>query len=99
MIKHIVLFQFKPFESESAKTTKLEEIKSGLEALPAKVDVIKSLSVGLNSNPAEQYDLALETTFNSLEELDIYAKHPDHVAVGKIIREILEKRACVDFEI
>ncbi len=99
MIKHIVLFQFKQFESESAKKAKLEEIKEGLEALPAKVDVIKSLSVGLNVNPAEQYDLALETTFNNLEELDIYAKHPDHLAVGKIIREILEKRACVDFEI
>ncbi len=98
MIKHIVLFQLKAFDSESAKNEKLEEIKKGLESLPAKIDVLKSLSVGLNVNPNEKYDLALETTFDSLVEVDIYAKHPDHVAVGKILREVLEERACVDFE-
>ncbi len=99
MIKHVVLFQLKEFESAEAKVDKLSEIKSALEALPPKVDVIKSLTVGINANPEEQYDIILETTFNNLEELDIYAKHPDHVAVGGIIRAVLEKRACVDYEI
>ncbi len=99
MIKHVVLFQLQEFSSAEAKTAKLDEIKSALEELPSKVNEIKSLKVGLNANPEEQYDIILETTFNNLEELDIYAKHPDHVAVGGIIRAVLEKRACVDYEI
>ena len=97
MIKHIVLFQLKPFESKETKDAKLAEIKSGLLGLIDKVSVLKSIEVGLNTNPAEQYDIALTTTFDSMEDLEIYAKHPDHVAVGKIVREVLEARSCVDY--
>jgi len=56
------------------------------------------MEVGINVNPNEAYDIALVTSFNNLEELEVYAKHPDHVAVGGIIRPVLEKRACVDYE-
>ncbi len=99
MIKHIVLFQLKPFENKETKDAKLAEIKSGLLELKEKVSVLKSIEVGLNTNPAEQFDIALTTTFDSMEDLEIYAKHPDHVAVGKIVREVLEARSCVDYEI
>lgn len=98
MIKHVVLFQLKEFSSNSEKVEKLNEIKLALEALPQKVNVINSLQVGVNINQSEEYDIVLSTTFNSLEDLGIYAKHPDHVAVSAIIRAVLEKRACVDFE-
>lgn len=98
MIRHIVLFKLKAFESESDKTTKLAEIKLGLESLPAIISEIKLLKVGINTNPAEQYDISLLTEFETMEALHAYAVHPDHVAVGKIIREVLEGRACVDSE-
>jgi len=98
MIKHIVLFKLKSFASEADKNAKLTEIKEGLLALKHKVETLKSIEVGLNCNPKEDYDIALTTTFNNLSDLDLYAKHPDHVAIGKIIREVLEARSCVDFE-
>ena len=99
MIRHIVLFKFKAFDTEVAKIAKLQEIKSRLEALPELISEIKLLSVGINANPAEAYDLNLLTEFASMDDLHTYAVHPDHVAVGKIIREVLEARACVDSEI
>ena len=49
-------------------------------------------------NPNEQFDLSLLSEFESMKDLEIYAKHPDHVAVGKVIREILDARSCVDSE-
>lgn len=98
MIKHIVLFQLKTFNNEADRDNKLSEIKNALLDLKGKVDVLKSIEVGINSNPAEQFDIALTTTFNSMADLDIYAKHPDHLAAGKIVREVLESRACVDYE-
>ncbi|MBS2211635.1 Dabb family protein [Carboxylicivirga mesophila] len=98
MIKHIVLFQLKSFDSENLKAAKIEEIKKGLLALDDKIDALLSIEVGVNCNPNEQFDIALTTTFNNMEDLEIYAKHPDHLAVGKIIREVLEARSCVDFE-
>ncbi|MBR8536518.1 Dabb family protein [Carboxylicivirga sediminis] len=98
MIKHIVLFQLKSFDSEKLKSAKIEEIKEGLLALDDKIDALLSIEVGVNCNPNEQFDIALTTTFNNMEDLETYAKHPDHLAVGKIIREVLEARSCVDFE-
>nr|WP_321450414.1 Dabb family protein [uncultured Carboxylicivirga sp.] len=95
MIKHIVLFQVKPIDN---KASKLEEIKEGLLGLKEKVSVLKSIEVGLNSNPAEKFDIALTTTFDNMEDLETYAKHPDHLAVGKVLREVLEARSCVDYE-
>lgn len=99
MIKHIVLFKLKSFDSEELKNKKLTEIKEGLMALIDKVDTLKSIEVGLNCNPNEAFDIALNTTFDNMEGLDAYAKHPDHLAVGKILREVMEDRSCVDFEV
>lgn len=99
MIKHLVLFKLKAFESETSKTEKISEIKSCLEALPAKIDVIKALEVGINMNPKEDYDIALRVEVESMEALEIYAKHPDHVACGTILRPVMHSRACVDYQI
>ncbi|WP_439181642.1 Dabb family protein [Carboxylicivirga taeanensis] len=98
MIKHIVLFKLKSFDNEALKSAKLTEIKDGLLALEDKIDALLSIEVGINCNPNETFDIALTTTFNSLKELEIYAQHPDHLAVSKILREVLEERSCVDFE-
>ncbi len=97
MVKHIVLFKLVEFESTEAKQLKLNEIKSGLENLPKLIRELKFLEVGINSNPAEKFDIALTTEFASMSDLDIYAKHPDHVKVAVIIRAVLADRACVDY--
>ncbi|MCU4177531.1 Dabb family protein [Carboxylicivirga sp. N1Y90] len=99
MIKHIVLFKLQEFENEAAKEAKQKEIKLGLEKLENIIPELKSIEVGINSNPEENFDIALSTTFNSMEDLATYAKHPDHLAVSKILRAVLESRSCVDFEI
>jgi hypothetical protein len=98
MIRHIVLFKLKSFDSAQRKADKLIEIKKGLEALPAIIPQLKLMRVGINMNPAEQYDLSLLTEFDTMADLQTYAVHPDHLAVGKVIREVLESRACVDSE-
>ena len=96
MIRHIVLFKLKSFQNEALKSAKLEEIKLALEALTALIPEIKLLNVGVNYNPAEQFDISLLTEFASIDDLQAYVSHPDHIAAAKIIREVLESRACVD---
>lgn len=96
MIRHIVLFKLNSFQNEALKVAKLQEIKLALEALPARISEIKLLSVGINTNTAEQFDISLLTEFASIEDMHAYVAHPDHVAAAIIIREVLESRACVD---
>lgn len=97
MIKHIVLFKLKKMVSPEAKNSKLQELKAGFEGLKDKIDVLRSIEVGVNCNPAESFDLVLTTVFDSADNLAEYAGHPDHVAMVRKIGEVKEDRACVDF--
>ena len=98
MIKHIVLFKLKEFNSPTEKMNKMRQIKMGLENLKAIIPEINSIEVGLNSNPKEKFDIALVTTHKNMDDLSTYANHPTHLSISKIIREVLEERSCVDFE-
>lgn len=99
MIKHIVLFKMREDIASEHKKSELLEIKADLEALVGKVPTLRSMEVGLNCNDKEQYDLSLVSVFEDMAGLEAYAVHPEHVAVGKRIRAMLDARACTDYEI
>ena len=97
MLKHIVLFQLKPELTEAQRQSVMDNFKQGIMALPAIIPEIQSIAVNFNCNPAEQWDICLESTFASLEALDIYAQHPAHKAVGAELRPNICGRSCVDY--
>ena len=100
MVRHIVMFKLKPFETPAEKTAKLQEIKTQLEALKDKIDVLRMIRVDFNINPAETWDLILTTELDTLADVNTYAKHPEDVGVAKgIIGPVKADRACVDYEV
>ncbi len=100
MVRHIVMFKLKEFASPAEKQAKLYEIKTKLEALIDKIDVLRRIEVKFNCNPAETWDLILITELDSLADVSTYANHPEHVAVAKgIIGPVKADRACVDYEL
>lgn len=99
MVKHIVLFKLKDEVPPEEKLVVMTEFKAAIEALPAKISVIRKIEVGLNMNPGETWNIALYSEFDTLEDVKYYATHPDHVAAGKILAEAKENRACVDYEL
>ena len=99
MIKHIVLFKLKNEMPVDVKLAAMNAFKEAIEALPARIPVIRKIEVGLNMNPAETWSIALYSEFDTLEDVKFYATHPDHVAAGKLIAEVKESRACVDYEV
>ena len=98
MVKHIVLFKLKEELPATEKQAVMNRFKEAIEALPAKISVIRKIEVGLNVNPAEAWDIALYSEFDSLEDVKTYAVHPDHVAAGKLLADVKLNRACVDYE-
>lgn len=98
MIKHVVLFKFKSDLPEAEKNEKLISIKASLEQLRNSIDELLFIEVGINSNPSEAYDLALISEFQTWDDLKAYVVHPEHQKVGTVIRQILDQRACVDYE-
>lgn len=99
MVKHIVLFKLKDEAPADKKLEAMNSFKQAIEALPAKISVIRKIEVGLNINPAETWSIALYSEFDSLEDVKLYATHPEHVAAGKLIAEVKDSRACVDYEV
>ena len=85
MVKHIVLFKLKDEALADEKLAAMNSFKSAIEALPAKISVIRKIEVGLNVNPAETWSIALYREFDTLDYVKYYANHPHHVASGKLI--------------
>ncbi len=76
------------------------KIKAKLEALIDKIPEIKSLEVGVNVLPSDMaYDAALVSTFESLEALNTYKNHPEHVVVSQFVKKVRTGRHVVDFEV
>lgn len=96
MIRHIVFFNFK----EGATELERAEVIDGLKGLKDSIDVVKELEVGVDPSGGEtSYDLALNTLFDSHDDLKIYAEHPKHLEVVVIVNKYCAGRVKVDYSI
>lgn len=97
MLKHIVMFRFKGDEAERKQTA--IEFSESLIPLVGIIDALKSIEVGINENPAEQFDLVLTAVVDSIDTLPLYAEHPDHLAAVARVKARIDRRACVDYTV
>lgn len=96
MIKHIVSFKLSGSEEERRDVA--QRFKSALLALPEQISVLRSMEVGINENPAEDWDVVLTAVVPTMADVEVYAKHPAHVAAAAIVGPFKAARACVDYE-
>ncbi len=98
MIKHIVMIKLRTFDSEEEKLANARKFKQMLEALVDNIPDLKGMEVGLNFNEKPSaYDIVLTSAFETMEGLDNYRVHPEHVEVLGYLKEIMEKTAVVDY--
>lgn len=98
MVKHIVMFKFRDDVPAQLRAEASAAFKSGIEALPQVISEIRDIHVGFNINENEQWDICLDSTFDTLDDVRTYAAHPAHKAVGKELMQHIAGRSCVDFE-
>lgn len=96
MVKHIVSFKLTGTDEERRRVA--QEFKDALLALPQQIDVLRSMEVGINENPAEQWDVLLIAVVDTMADVEVYAKHPAHVAAAALLAGHKADRACIDFE-
>lgn len=94
MLVHIVMFQFK----EENKSENLVRVKAMLEALPQKIETLKSMEVGIDISKSERsFDLVLVSTFEDQAGLDFYVPHSAHQEVVSVIKEVTSLSKVVDY--
>lgn len=101
MVRHIVMFEF---AKEAEGKTAIENAvvaKNQLLELAQKLDFIRRMEVGINDSDADStnYTLCLTCDFDSFEDLNRYAVHPEHLRVASFIGMVKLSRACVDYEL
>ncbi|GAB6073438.1 Dabb family protein [Nautilia lithotrophica] len=93
MIKHVVIFKTK-------ENAPLETFKEKIENLKNKIPEIKHIEVGLDINfDPTSSDFCVITEVKNLNDLEIYANHPDHLDVIAFIKPYIIERKVVDFKV
>lgn len=96
MVKHIVAFKLTGSDVERREVAL--KFKEALMALPTQIEVLRSMEVGINENPNETWDVVLTAVVDSMADVEVYAKHPAHVAAAGLLAGHKGDRACVDYE-
>ena len=100
MVRHVIVWQLNDGMTPEEQADVKVKIKEGLEALKDKVPGIVDIRVQIEKLDSSNADLMLDSTFESIEALNGYAVHPEHVAVATgIVRPNVKSRACIDFEV
>ncbi len=98
MIKHIVMWTLKDEYKGSTKVELAKELKTQLLNLKGKIAELKFIEVGVNDLfPDKNHDVVLVTEFDSVNDLQTYAQHPEHLKVVEFVKEIATGRAAVDY--
>ena len=98
MIQHIVIWKLLDEAEGNSAEANFLLMKEKLGSLIGKIPEIRSLSVVKNENPdTRNADAALITTFDSLQDLQVYVVHPEHVKVASFVGRVTSGRSAIDF--
>lgn len=98
MIRHIVSWNYREDLSKEENYNNAKKVKEYLEALKEKIEGIKLIQVIINPIKSCTSDVILVSEFETIEELDYYQVHDEHVKVAGFIRANLTNRQCIDYE-
>ena len=96
MLRHVVLFKFKPGTSQE----NIDKVREAFSALPSKIPEIASYEWGTNNSPEgldKGFTHAFFLSFKSEEDREVYLPHPDHKAFGEVLSPHLEDVLVLDY--
>lgn len=74
-------------------------VKEKLESLRGKIEGLVSIEAGIDILGEGNYDVVLNSEVKDRKALDFYQNHPLHQEILPFIREAVEARCAVDYEI
>jgi len=96
-VKHIVMWNLKG-DTETEKRQAIERLKSSFESLRGLIPGMAKLEIGVDVSKVEYAcHVVLYSEFDSLEALNNYAVHPEHMRVKKEVGDLRITRHQVDY--
>ena len=99
MVRHVVMWTFLDHVPQEEWQAKGQELKAAIEALKDIVPGVQHLQVEILPVGTSTHHIFLDSTFDSLEALNGYQVHPEHVSVAQRLKQVAGNRACFDYEV
>lgn len=101
MIKHIVLWKLDDSYATAEKDAIKIALRKKLLDLKEEINVLIYIEIYENNPEASEknYDILLDTNFNSMEDLAVYQEHPSHQKVLKYVKTLKVQRAAIDYSL
>ncbi len=98
MIRHIVLFKIKDFSSESERNEAVQNVLMTFRSLVGQIPQIRQYRVEQDcvGGPAS-YDVIIDSTFDTLEDLKAYQAHPAHLDAAASNRQWSSGKVVGDY--
>ncbi|NKQ39986.1 MAG: Dabb family protein [Sulfurovum sp.] len=95
MVIHVVMFKFK----DDVGNALIKEAREKIEQMIDLVPRLLNIKIGMNfADEDRAMDMVLISHFETKDDLDFYANHPEHLKVLESIKRIAEYTKVVDFE-
>lgn len=97
MIRHIIMWKFVDEFEGMNKEKIMNELTERFVQLKKAIPEIKYMSVEKDVIRSERsFDMIYITEFDSLETLEVYRVHPEHVKIAEFIGKIRTAQAITD---
>ena len=99
MIRHLVMFKLREFSTPEEKMKAAETVRTELSTMKKKIPEIQEFEVGINFTVDDAaYDLVINSSFSTKEDLKTYQVHPDHQAFILFNKNYSAKKVVLDYE-
>lgn len=93
------MFKFKAFGSDEEKKNYRNKLIEAFDGLDKIIPEIKFLQIGFDElNTDASYDFVVNVNIENLEDLSVYANHPEHLKAVTVIKEMAIDRKVIDYE-
>jgi hypothetical protein len=96
-VKHVVMWRVCGETDEEREAARLK-VKTAFEGLRGRISGMRSLEVGVDISQVDYAsDVVLVSEFDTAEQLESYASHPEHLRVRRELGDLRIERRQVDY--
>ena len=97
MIRHTIMWKFKEQVGNEDRDAIMSHVEKILSALKPIIPEIRSMRIEKDILRSQRSsDMIYITEFDSLDTLEVYRVHPEHMKVAAYIAEVQEAQAVTD---
>ena len=98
MIKHIVFWKINKEGTGEERRKNAELFAQKTAYLKSIIPQIKEAAVGFNTNEGDVFHVCIDSVFESMEDLETYINHPEHLKVREFMNSISYDKTVFDYE-